>query len=205
MFFVSEITLPFNTIREALKSFPTWKLMLQSGNEAYFKLPALLGDPDYAKYWQEVEKAKHLYLVPDLMTGIKSLNQGGRIILHALDGMLRAAYKDKPHNFPNGMKTIGGTRLKYFPMIFTKNSPLTPMFKNGVIRSFEKGQYDRLSILWQGHANIIKSDSNNVGLGIDTMVLSAGQVFLIFGLLTALIVLAFFVLICELIVHRKMK
>ena len=41
MFFVSEITLPFNTIRDALKVFPSWKLIVQSGNEAYFKLPAM--------------------------------------------------------------------------------------------------------------------------------------------------------------------
>ena len=40
MFFVSEITLPFNTIRDALKAFPGWKIMYQAGNDAYFDIPA---------------------------------------------------------------------------------------------------------------------------------------------------------------------
>ena len=40
MFFVSEITLPFNTIRDALMAFPGWKIMYQAGNDAYFEIPA---------------------------------------------------------------------------------------------------------------------------------------------------------------------
>ena len=40
MFFVSEITLPFNTIRDALRAFPTWNFMYQAGNDAYFEIPA---------------------------------------------------------------------------------------------------------------------------------------------------------------------
>lgn len=40
MFFVSEITLPFETIQDALKAFPTWKIIFQAGNNAYFELPA---------------------------------------------------------------------------------------------------------------------------------------------------------------------
>ena len=40
MFFVSEITLPFETIKDALKVFPEWKILYQSGNDALFDLPA---------------------------------------------------------------------------------------------------------------------------------------------------------------------
>ena len=40
MFFVSEITLPFNTLRDALRVFPQWNLIYQSGNDAYFEIPA---------------------------------------------------------------------------------------------------------------------------------------------------------------------
>ena len=45
MFFVSEITLPFNTIRDALKAFPTWTIMYQAGNDAYFQIPASQVNP----------------------------------------------------------------------------------------------------------------------------------------------------------------
>lgn len=112
MFFVSEITLPFNTIRDALKVFPSWKIMIQDGNDAYFQLPAAQGDSDFIKYWQEVENERGQYVVPDLMSGVEMLDEG-QIILHAMEGMLRGAYKANPHMFPN-LKTFGATRSKYF-------------------------------------------------------------------------------------------
>ena len=40
MFFVSEIRLPFNSIKEVLQLFPKWKLIYQAGNDAYFDMPA---------------------------------------------------------------------------------------------------------------------------------------------------------------------
>ena len=40
MFFVSEITVPFNTLRDVLKVFPEWNLVFLDGVESYFKLPA---------------------------------------------------------------------------------------------------------------------------------------------------------------------
>ena len=40
MFFVSELTLPFNTLRDVLQIFPEWKLVFIVGYEASFKLPA---------------------------------------------------------------------------------------------------------------------------------------------------------------------
>ena len=40
MFFVSEITVPFETLRDVLKVFPEWNLVFMDGVEAYFKLPA---------------------------------------------------------------------------------------------------------------------------------------------------------------------
>lgn len=40
MFFVSEITLPFKTIRDVLQVFPSWNLVYLDGNDNYFKLPA---------------------------------------------------------------------------------------------------------------------------------------------------------------------
>jgi hypothetical protein len=40
MFFVSEITLPFNTIRDVLKAYPDWKMVHVKGSESMFQLPA---------------------------------------------------------------------------------------------------------------------------------------------------------------------
>ena len=40
MFFVSEITVPFNTLRDVLKVFPEWNIVFTDGIEAVVKLPA---------------------------------------------------------------------------------------------------------------------------------------------------------------------
>ena len=40
MFFVSEISLPFQTMEDVLKLFPSWNLVFLDGNDNFFKLPA---------------------------------------------------------------------------------------------------------------------------------------------------------------------
>ena len=37
MFFTSEITLPFETIRDVMRTYPTWNLMVNTGNEAIYR------------------------------------------------------------------------------------------------------------------------------------------------------------------------
>ena len=41
MFFVSEISLPFETLRDVLQEFPSWNLMFIDGNDNYFKTPSI--------------------------------------------------------------------------------------------------------------------------------------------------------------------
>ena len=41
MFFVAELTVPFNSLRDVLKAFPTWKLVMKAGNDIKYKEPAL--------------------------------------------------------------------------------------------------------------------------------------------------------------------
>ena len=41
MFFVAETTVPFNSVRDILRSFPTWKLLMHSAHDIYYKQPAI--------------------------------------------------------------------------------------------------------------------------------------------------------------------
>ena len=40
MFFATDVTLPFNSLRDVLKVFPDWNLVYMYGNSAYFEVPA---------------------------------------------------------------------------------------------------------------------------------------------------------------------
>ena len=88
----------------------------------------LQGDADYLKYINEIGEKKDEFTFPNIGAGMKKLESGNQIILHAIDGMLRGAYLNNPYDFPD-IKTFGATRPKYFALEVTKNSPLTPIFK----------------------------------------------------------------------------
>ena len=40
MFFATDVTLPFNSLRDVLTVFPDWNLVYMYGNSAYFEVPA---------------------------------------------------------------------------------------------------------------------------------------------------------------------
>ena len=103
----------------------------------------------------------------------------GQTVLHALSAILRGANKADPSSVPP-IKTFGAKKSTYFTMLFTENSPLVPLFTKAVTKTFETGQYDRIAVKWQG------ADIKSLG-AVDLMILSPGQVFLIFGVLMALL------------------
>ena len=69
--------------------------------------------------------------------------------MHSTEGLTRGAHKLNPYSTPN-IKTFGAKKSIYYNLIFTKNSPLIPMFKKATIKTFETGQYDRIANDWQG-------------------------------------------------------
>ena len=118
-------------------------------------------------------------------------------VLHATTVMLRGSYTLNPHSFPN-IKTFGAQRSMYSAIIVTKHSPLTPILRRASARIFEKGQYDRLSQYW--HPDIPRGGAKL----LDSMVLSTGQVFLIFGILIFALFLSTSTLVGE-ILYSKYK
>ena len=107
--------------------------------------------------------------------------------------MLRGSYHQNPIDFPN-LKTFGSARSTYNALILTKNSPLKSIFTKVALKFQERGQYDRSSIFWQGG-----SIPQTGGLEADSMVLTSGQVALIFCVLFVSMFLAFLTLICEIL------
>ena len=83
-------------------------------------------------------------------------------------------------------------------MIFTENSPLVPMFYQATIQAFESGAYDRLSLNWQG------GPIKPIG-AVDLLILTPGQVFLIFGIMCFFMVTAIFAFFLEWCCHCLKK
>ena len=150
------------------------------------------GDQDYVKYWNEVEENRENHIYSTIEDGFIKLKKD-QVVMHAMDAMVKGAHKLDPYSTPN-IKTFGSSKSSYYNLIFTENSPLLPMFKRAAITSFEKGQYDRISLKWQGD-EIISNDKRD-------MVLSSGQVFMNFIFLFTVLLVCFGCLLLEIFIFH---
>ena len=60
MFFSSELTLPFNSIENVMRSYPDWNLKFIDGNDIHFIFKAKSGDYLYSEFWERVTNLQHL-------------------------------------------------------------------------------------------------------------------------------------------------
>ena len=155
----------------------------------------LQGDMDYVKYVELWEKDPHKYNVKTIEKGLE-LIKNDRTILYTSDAFLRGANRRNPSNFPY-VKTLSAGTSSFTNLIFTKNSPLVPVFSKASIKTFEQGQYERITRFWQGQE--ISALSKN---SVDTMILTSGQVFLIFGVLMLSLMSSLVCLLLEIIFFR---
>ena len=81
--------------------------------------------------------------------------------------------------------------------MFTKNSPLVPLFSKATTKTFETGQYDRISMQWRGSDVVQESKSWTV--------LSHGQVAFNYMLLMCMIGYSLVILILECIYFYQLK
>ena len=152
------------------------------------------GDMDYMRYvkqWEEEGSEK--FRIASMEKGLE-LIKNDQTILHTSDAMLREANRNNPSSFPY-VKTISAALSNsYTHSIFTKNSPLVPVFYKASIKTFEQGQYERITRFWQGQEISVLSKNS-----VDTMILTGGQVFLIFGVLMLSLLSSFICLFFEIV------
>ena len=110
---------------------------------------------------------------------------------------MRGANKKDPKSIPN-IKIFGASKNIYFGLVFTRNSPLIPMFKKATSRTLENGVYKRISFQWQG-------DKINTQTAVDTMVLSIGQMFIAFVFMLLFLFMSLFTLCLECIYFKISK
>ena len=142
----------------------------------------------YVKQWDEEGSEK--FRIASMEKGLE-LIKNDQTILHTSDAMLREANRNNPSSFPY-VKTISAALSNsYTHSIFTKNSPLVPVFYKASIKTFEQGQYERITRFWQGQE-----------ISVDTMILTGGQVFLIFGVLMLSLMSSFICLFFEIVFFK---
>ena len=108
------------------------------------------GDLDYVKFWRAVESegGYEKHVMANVKAGIKELKKG-QTVMFAQTDVLRGAYQEDPKSI-QGIKLFGASMSEYYQFIFTKNSPLVPLFNQAVVSMFQNGQYERTDLKWKG-------------------------------------------------------
>ena len=188
MFFIGEITLPFNSIEDVMMSYPDWNLKFKDGNDFFFKVKAKAGDPLYSEFWERVTSNWEEYTYQNLEEGL-NLIKNERAVIHVGEGTLKSYFKNNPFH-QQKLKVFAKSQPQPAGLIVELNSPLTPILRASSTALAETGIKYALLKEWEGASIPQNAD-------VETMVLSNGQVILVF-----LVILSFFgcsmlILFCE--------
>ena len=136
------------------------------------------------------------YLYSNTNEGFEKLKEG-KIVMQEFLSFVRSTYKANPNTVPS-VKIFGAGKDTYFGPLFTRNSPLIPMFKKAAAKTLENGVYKRSSFKWVGSE--MKSEE-----AVDTMVLSIGQTFIAFVFIVLFVFLSLITLFLECLYNRLKK
>ena len=195
MFFTSELTLPFNSIEDVMKVYPDWKLQMMTGNDVHFQYKALAGDPLYSAFWDRVQNEPEDTVFSNLREGLDKLKTG-RYVIHTMTGMLKGFFKSNPFHQQN-LKVFAKGRAEFYSLIVPINSPLKPILQTASNSLTEAGARDYLLKQWEG-TGIPQAGA------VEVMVLTAGQVILVFFIVLGTFSMAWVAFFCELC-HKTIK
>ena len=126
------------------------------------------GDIDYVNFWRAVESEEGFkkHVMANVQDGLNEL-QKGQTIMFTDNDQLTASFNQDP-NSSRRIRTFGAQEI-HLGWIFTKNSPLVPLFKQAALQMLENGEFRRVQLKWKG-PDIISEE------GADELeILSIGQ------------------------------
>ena len=166
--------------------------MIQSGQEGLFSAFAEQGDPAYLEFWNRVKNKPEETVYDDIGEGLKQMAEK-MVVIHVNEAMLWRYFEDRPYiNQQIGIVTK--EKFHYGAIILTKNSPLTPIFKSGIVSYMQSGVTDRIK------SKYINSQSQGIFDGI--MVLNMGQVLLVFIIIGIAMPITIIILLLECVLKK---
>ena len=148
MFFTSEATLPFETMKDVIRAYPGWKLLMQSGNEITFISKALDGDQDFNAFLDRIRDKPSETVFTSIEDGLAKLEEGPYVI-HVQMGMLKGFFRANPYHNQR-LKVFATEKPRLDGLIFPLNSPVKEVMKLAMSRLFESGGVEYLLDKWEG-------------------------------------------------------
>ena len=148
MFFSSEITLPFETMRGVIREYPTWRLMVNKGSEAIYRAKAMDGDPDFVSFVERMDNNPEGTYFSSIEEGLAKLQEGQNVI-HIIEGMFNGFLLANP-NHHQSLKVFATEKSRFDALIFPLNSPVREVMKLANTRMFENSAVGYLIQKWEG-------------------------------------------------------
>jgi len=168
---------------------------MMNGNDVHFQYKAIQGDPLFAAFWDRVQNKPEETVFQNIEEGLDLLEEE-QAVMHCSEGMLKGYFQANPFR-QQTLKTFAKGRATFYALIVPINSPLKPILQKASNTLLEAGTMDYLVKVWEG------LDIPDLG-AVEIMVLTAGQVVLIFFIIIAWFGMAICVFGCEL-VHKRVK
>ena len=202
MFFTTEITIPFTTLREAALSYPEWKLRFKPGDEGFLYVLASDGDKDANEFFNRIQNFPKEAQFKTVEGGIiKLLSEKSAIFLSENELRLYNKYYPIKENLKvlPGYWDVNGLKGKLNEIIVPYNSPLQPILSEGFQLLHESGMMTSLEARWVGRSITTQS------IGMNTFVLKPGQVMFVFSMLSGAIIFSLFLFVIEYFTRYLLK
>jgi len=190
MFFTTKMGIPFNSIREVMRAYPDWRLLMRSGYEAYYTQYVESGDVDYIKFWDRVQEKPDENTFSSVGEAINKYNTEP-VIIHDVEGAI-STYDGDATEY---LDVFEKGRTEWYGLIVTENSPLGPMLAHGAKKLHETGVFDYLKTRWLGRPDhcrpLLDVESSNMVLGLE-------HVSVVFSVFAGLLIISLMVFLAEL-------
>ena len=149
MFFANDITLPFENIRDVIRAYPKWELLVFKGAEPTYTTYVEQGDVDYKALMDRIGSDPENLIYDTMEEGIMRL-RNGHTVIHVSPEGFNSFISKNPQVPANQRLFIFGQEKLSEPLglMFTLNSPLRPLFDRAITRLREGGAYEFLKRRW---------------------------------------------------------
>ena len=198
MFFTTPTTVPFETLKEVILAYPDWKVRFPAGLKDWIHDMAEGGNPDYALLWQRYQENSDETTYGSIESGLELIESGQNVLL-VDENMLLGHIKSNPTK----QKFITKNFREYADLgciLFSKESPLLPMFYQGVSYLRESGLQQQLYYKWFGDW-----DAQRGSISTEGHVLSISEMAIVFVMILTVFVTALIVLCGELLLKKFFK
>ena len=196
-FFTVTVPEPFENKFDVMKAYPTYNLMVRKAQITLYYYSFMKGDdPVYTEFWKRLTENPEKTTYTSDNEGLEIIEADSRNVIVSDETMLLGHLKANvnkqiPYLFAHG-------RWDYWNLMLHKNSPLTPVLKHGARVLREKGIEQQLHLKWIG----VSEQDNSATM--NAIVLTPGQVILIFAMMMVVYGVTLF-LFCGELVASKMS